>query len=88
MEQENLASVDKRTFKNTIVTNVKLKNGLETEMVTIFNGSEINFEEVSMGIRKGLERTHNVSSFQSTFYYMTTKGLDPICYEQEIIINY
>lgn len=88
MEQKNLTSVDKRTFKNTIVTNVKLKNGSETEMVIIFNGSEINYEEVSIGIRTGLERTHNVRSFQSTFYYMTTKGLHPICYEQEHIINY
>lgn len=39
MEQQDLPIVDKTTFKNTIVTKVKLKNGLETEMITIFNAS-------------------------------------------------
>lgn len=44
-----------------LVTDVKLKDGSETQVLTFFSADIIGFEEVFVGVRKTLEYTHDVN---------------------------
>ncbi len=68
------------TFKNVIVTEIELKDGTKTQMITIFNHSQIGFEEVNLGIKKGLEYSHNVRNMQSTVSSVKDGKLNPLIF--------
>ncbi|WP_348824016.1 hypothetical protein [Flavobacterium aestuarii] len=69
-------------FKHTIVTDIELINGKKTQVITIFNSCEINFEEMAIGISTALERQsrfyNNIKSTQHTFCSIKEKGLNEI----------
>jgi hypothetical protein len=55
-------------FMRVMVTDVELKNGTETKMMTIFDNSNVGFEEVFIGIRKGLEIISEAKSMTSKLF--------------------
>ena len=55
-------------FMRVMVTDVELKNGTETKMMTIFDNSNVGFEEVFIGIRKGLEFISEAKSMSSKLF--------------------
>lgn len=55
-------------FMRVMVTDVELKNGTETKMMTIFDNSNVGFEEVFIGIRKGLEFISEAKSMTSKLF--------------------
>lgn len=54
-------------FSNALITNVELKDGSTTQIVTLFNNSEIGFEEVMIGVRKTLEFTPDAFAMKNEF---------------------
>lgn len=58
-------------FRNAIVSNIELKNGTQTQIVTIFNNSEFNFEEMKIGLDYALGRIQknyvSIKSVQTNF---------------------
>ena len=71
-------------FKHTIVTDVELKSGKKTQVITIFNNSEVNFEEMLIGIDIAFERQDkfykNIKSTKHTFSTIKKEGLDPFIF--------
>jgi hypothetical protein len=47
--------IPENQFMLVMMTDVELKNGASTKMMTIFDNSNIGYEEIYIGIRKGLE---------------------------------
>ena len=68
-------------FKNAIVSNIELKNGITTQIITIFNSNEINFEEMVIGINTAVYRQsefyNNIKSIQNTFSSIRNGILKP-----------
>lgn len=54
-------------FKNIIVTDVELKNGKKTQIVTVFNNEDLFFEEVNSGVINGLKKTYDCKSATSHY---------------------
>lgn len=52
-------------FKNALITNVKMKDGSFSQIVTLFNNEEISFEEVNIGVNRTLEHISDAYSMQS-----------------------
>lgn len=76
-------------FSNALITNVELADGSTTQIVTLFNNSEIGFEEVTIGVRKTLEFTPDAFAMQSEFMKINNgkaikSGLQ---IEEKIILN-
>lgn len=73
-------------FKHALLTRVLLTNGKITEMITVFNATELSFEEINTGVKRGLESTHVAQEMQSTFYGMFNNKLEPVAiFENEKI---
>ena len=68
------------TFKNVIVTEIELKDGTKTQMITIFNHSQIGFKEVNVGIKTALEHSQNVKNMESVFSSFKDGAIHPICW--------
>ncbi|MGV0756782.1 hypothetical protein ACTS9E_14530 [Empedobacter brevis] len=76
-------------YKNALITSVKLKNGKTTQMITVFNSSELNFEELNIGVKKGLERTRKAESMQSTLYILKGSETEPVIhFEKQLLRDY
>lgn len=67
-------------LKHVLVTEVELNNGKKTKMVTFFNYTEIDHEEVNFGIQKALEGSRNVSKMKSTLCSIKTGILKPFMF--------
>jgi len=71
-------------FKHSIVTDIELSNSKKTQIITIFNNSEINFEEMVIGINTAINRQskfyNNIKSTQHTFCRVKKEGLDKILF--------
>lgn len=65
-------------FKNALVTDVELKNGCRTQVLTVFNHSDIDLEVVNIGIREALAKSHRAVSMQSSFYSIKTGELKKV----------
>lgn len=55
-------------FMRVMVTDVELQSGASTKMMTIFDNSNVGFEEVFIGIRKGLEFVSEAKSMTSQLF--------------------
>jgi hypothetical protein len=68
-------------FRNAIVSNIELENGTQTQIITIFNNHEFNFEELKIGIDTSLNRinkdSHTIKSVQTTFNSIENAKLKP-----------
>lgn len=79
----------KSFYKNALITSVKLKNGQTAKMVTVFNNTELNFEELNIGVKKGLERTRKAETMQSTLYVLKESEIEPIIrFEEQQLRDY
>lgn len=69
-------------FKHTIVTDIELNNGKKSQIITIFNSSELNFEEMVIGINTAINRQvkfyKNIKSAQHTFCGIRKDGLNKV----------
>ncbi|QZL00105.1 hypothetical protein K5L04_10410 [Flavobacterium psychrophilum] len=76
-------------FRNAIVSNIELENGTQTQIITIFNNQEFNFEEMKIGIDTSLNRINKdynpIKSVQTTFNSIQDAKLKPfaVCKKQE-----
>ena len=77
---ENNISQNLNTFKNVIVTEIELKDGSKTQIITIFNHSQIGFEEVNIGVKTALEHSRKAKSMESTFSSIKGGKLNPFCF--------
>lgn len=77
---ENNVMQHQNTFKNVIVTEIELKDGTKTQMITIFNHSQIGFDEVNIGIKTALEHSHNAKNMESVFSSFKDGLINPICF--------
>lgn len=77
--QEN--ELNQVNFKNAIVSSIELKDGTNTQIITIFNSNEINFEEMVIGINTAVYRQsefyNNIKSIQNTFSSINNGNLKP-----------
>lgn len=51
-----MSLIIKEKLRHAIVSNVQFENGTETELVTIFNNNDLNFEEMNIGLNTALQR--------------------------------
>lgn len=65
-------AVNNNIMRNALVTNIELRNGKTTSIVTLFNSHEFSFEEINIGITTALNRESkfkgNIISKQSAFF--------------------
>ncbi|AMA48093.1 hypothetical protein [Flavobacterium covae] len=54
LNQENNNPVSGVTASHALITKIELESGKTTSIVTLFDCSEISFEEVNLGITKAL----------------------------------
>ena len=81
-----IENVNNIKASHAMVTQVELKNGSVTAMVTLFDSSLIGFEEVKIGVNTALKLEENVMSEQSTLYALNNGKLDKFTdYEKEYI---
>lgn len=63
------------TTTHALVTNVELKNGKTTSIVTMFNCSEVGFEEIVIGIETALKLQGNVKCNKDVLYTLNNGKL-------------
>lgn len=79
-------------FRNEIVSNIELENGTQTQIITIFNNHEFNFEEMKIGIDTSLNRINKdynpIKSVQTTFNSIQDAKLKPFAvYKKQEFFN-
>ena len=62
----DLIDVTNTNLPHAIVTEVLLKNGKRTQIITLFNQNEINYEEIMLGVKEGLRHDRETDSYQSS----------------------
>lgn len=76
-------------LRQAYVTEIELKDGTKTQMVTFFNNSELNFEEVQIGIATAVERCENTHKMKSTFCTVSNGIVKTILsYQERKIVHY
>ena len=53
---------------NMLVSNIKMKDGTNTQILTLFENHKIGFEEIEIGVIKGLEFLSEVDTVQDELY--------------------
>ena len=53
---------------NMLVSNIKMKDGTNTQRLTLFENHKIGFEEIEIGVIKGLEFLSEVDMVQNELY--------------------
>lgn len=81
------SSTSVNNLHNVIITDVLLKNGKITQVVTIFNNRDIDFECVNIGVTKALERSRVATKMKSTFSSYKNKVSDTISEFEETLIK-
>ncbi len=75
----NLDNAVMKAPTHVLVTNIELKNGKVAPIITMFNNSEIDFEEVKIGVDMTITRNHllqnKMSSKQATLYRLVDGNL-------------
>jgi 6-phosphofructokinase len=86
-----LLELPQTTFSQTIVTDIELKNGKNTQIITVFNNQDINFEEVSIGIDTAIKRQvefyKNIKSAKHTLCSIKTGILKPFIFYDKVEFN-
>jgi hypothetical protein len=84
-------ALNKTKFKHALVTDIELKNGTKTQVVTIFNSSEVNFEEMVIGIDTAIDRQakfyKNIKATQHNFSSIKKEGLKQFAWFQRKEFN-
>jgi len=60
-------SISDTDFKHALLSDVELTDGTTTQAIVIFNNKELNFEELNLGVNKGLENLYKVKSVLTKF---------------------
>lgn len=75
-------------YRNAIVSNIELNDGTQTQVITIFNNSEFNFEEIKKGIDASFKSIHNdqnsIKSIQTIFSGIENSKLKPFATFQKV----
>jgi hypothetical protein len=77
VKQSDVKIVSDFKFSNAIISEIELKNGQRTQVVVIFNNSEVNFEEMNVGIKTTMSRCMNVGRSKNTFCSIKNGMLKP-----------
>lgn len=81
-----IENVNNIKASHAMVTQVELKNGNVTAMVTLFDGLLIGFEEVKIGINTALQMQEYIISEQTTLYALNNGKLNKFTdYDKEYI---
>lgn len=79
------------TFSQTIVTDIELKNGKNTQIITIFNNNEIDFEELAIGLDTAINRQvefyKNIKSKKHTLCSIKTGVLKGFAFFPKVEFN-
>jgi chaperonin GroEL (HSP60 family) len=87
MEIEVLEKQRQTLFKHALVTQVELNNGKKTEVITLFNHNEVDFEEINAGINDALSHCRNVYKSKSTFCSIKNGKIEPFAHFLEHVWN-
>lgn len=62
----------KQSFKSALKFEIELKNGSNSQIITIFNGNEVNFEDLVKHTENALcdQTNHKIKSIQTTLGYI------------------
>ncbi len=71
----DLIDVTNTNLPHAIVTEVLLKNGKRTQIITLFNQNEINCEEIELGVKEGLQHNRETYSYKSSMCAGVKQGL-------------
>lgn len=82
--------IPENQFMRVMMTDVELQNGVSTKMITIFDNSNIGFEEVCLGIRKSLEQVSQTKTMHSKLFSVKDGGLveSAIKTEKQLITHF
>ncbi|VDH16763.1 Uncharacterised protein [Algoriella xinjiangensis] len=72
---DDFIQVSSSNLPHAIVTEVLLKNGKRTQIMTLFNQNEINFEEIEIGVESGLKHNRETLTCKSSFCTGVKQGL-------------
>lgn len=69
-------------LKSALISDIELKNGEKTQIITIFNNRDCPFEEIKIGLDTAIKRIvefypHNIKTVQTTLNGITKTGLKP-----------
>lgn len=67
-------------LKHALVTEIELKNGKKTQIVTFFNFTELSDDAINFGVKTGLEHSKNVVNMQSTLCSFKTGVVKPFMF--------
>lgn len=70
------------------VTEIVLNDGTKTQMVTFFNTSELNFEEVNIGIRTTVMRCYNTIRMKNTLCRLQNGIVKPYIFYEEYEVKH
>lgn len=73
---------------HVLVSDVKMNNGTQPQIITIFDKKEISFEDVKIGVRKGLEFSPQTDTCKSTLYAVNNGKVSGYAFYQESKINH
>lgn len=69
-------------LRHAFFSEIELKNGKKTQIITVFNNNDISFEEMEIGLNTSLSRQikfyNNIKSVQHTFCSINKEGLNKI----------
>lgn len=91
----NMANLEITTMINTnphirvFLTDIELKNGTTSKMMTVFDNSTIGFEEVYIGIKQCLKHINEAKAMQSSMFSVKNNTLEPsgINYQRQEVVN-
>lgn len=71
----HLQESNKMIFSTAIETNIVLKDGRKTQILTVLNSSDIPFEEIVVGINQGLSLLYDIKTSQSKIGTINALGI-------------
>jgi len=78
-------------FSLTLVTDLELKNGKKTQILTIFNNQDVEHEEVTIGLNTAINRQSefykNIKSAQHTLCSIKSGKLKPFMFFDKVEYN-
>lgn len=75
---ENLKNL---TVSHALVTNVEFESGKKSSVITLFNNSDLSFEEMNIGVTTSLKRQSylGIEKVKTTFYSLKNGVLNKLC---------
>jgi len=78
---------EKSLFTQALVCEVELTNGKRTKAIVLFDGRDLNFEDINMGLNFAFARGCNISKNTDTLCGIKSGELNPYVFFEEYTHN-